>query len=122
MIMAKDIYKELKKIDSVNIYRLFWENGVHTIKILGYLYKANDNGDGEWRNVEFCWYEMPVATYLTGGADAWDVWESECKQYIGDHTAEEAYAILKRYNPTMLSVFDITDATPDGVYIDMALE
>lgn len=120
--MAKDIYKELKKIDSVNIYRLYWENGVHTIKILGYLYKANDNGDGEWRNVEFCWYEMPVATYLTSGADAWDVWESECKQYISDHTAEEAYAILKGYNPTMLRVFDITDATPDGVYIDMALE
>jgi hypothetical protein len=120
--MAKDIYNELKKIDSVNIYRLYWENGVHTIKILGYLYESNDNGDGEWRNVEFCWYEMPVATYLTGGADAWDVWESECKQYIGDHTAEEAYAILKGYNPTMLSVFDITDATPDGVYIDMVSE
>jgi hypothetical protein len=120
--MAKDIYKELKKIDGINIYQLYWENGVHTIKILGYLYEANDNGDGEWRNVEFCWYEMPVANYLTGGADAWDVWESECKQYICDHTAEEAYAILKEYNPTMLSVFDITDTTPDGVYIDMVSE
>lgn len=65
---------------------------------------------------------MSVATYLAGGADAQDISESECKQYIGDHTAEEAYAILQEYNPVMLSVFDVTDATPDGVYIDMVSE
>lgn len=116
--MEKDIYKELEKVESVNIYRLYWENGVHTIKILGYLYKSDDNGEGEWRHLEFCWYDMPVDTYLTGGADAWDIWESECKQYIGDCTAEEAYEIWKGYNATILNVYDITDETPDGVYLD----
>lgn len=116
--MEKDIYKELEMVESVNIYRLYWENGVHTIKILGYLYKSDDNGEGEWRHLEFCWYDMPVDTYLTGGADAWDIWESECKQYIGDCTAEEAYEIWKGYNATILNVYDITDETPDGVYLD----
>lgn len=116
--MEKDIYKELEMIESVNIYRLYWENGVHTIKILGYLYKSDDNGEGEWRHLEFCWYDMPVDTYLTGGADAWDIWESECKQYIGDCTAEEAYEIWKGYNATILEVYNITDETPDGVYLD----
>lgn len=116
--MEKDIHKELEMIESVNIYRLYWENGVHTIKILGYLYKSDDDGKGEWRHLEFCWYDMPVDTYLTGGADAWDIWESECKQYIGDCTAEEAYEIWKGYNATILEVYDITDETPDGVYID----
>lgn len=116
--MEKDIYKELEMVESVNIYRLYWENGVHTIKILGYLYKSDDNGEGEWRHLEFCWYDMPVDTYLTGGADAWDIWESECKQYIGDCTAEKAYEIWKGYNATILNVYDITDETPDGVYID----
>lgn len=116
--MEKDIYKELEMVESVNIYRLYWENGVHTIKILGYLYKSDDNGEGEWRHLEFCWYDMPVDTYLTGGADAWDIWESECKQYIGDCTAEEAYEIWKEYNATILDVYDITDETPDGVYLD----
>lgn len=116
--MEKDIYKELEMVESVNIYRLYWENGVHTIKILGYLYKSDDNGEGEWRHLEFCWYDMPVDTYLTGGADAWDIWESECKQYIGDCTAEEAYEIWKGYNATILEVYNITDETPDGVYLD----
>lgn len=116
--MEKDIYKELEMVESVNIYQLYWENGVHTIKILGYLYKSDDNGEGEWRHLEFCWYDMPVDTYLTGGADAWDIWESECKQYIGDCTAEEAYEIWKGYNATILNVYDITDETPDGVYLD----
>lgn len=116
--MEKDIYKELEMVESVNIYQLYWENGVHTIKILGYLYKSDNNGEGEWRHLEFCWYDMPVDTYLTGGADAWDIWESECKQYIGDCTAEEAYEIWKGYNATILNVYDITDETPDGVYLD----
>lgn len=116
--MEKDIHKELEMVESVNIYQLYWENGVHKIKILGYLYKSDDNGEGEWRHLEFGWYDMPVDTYLTGGVDAWDIWESECKQYIGDCTAEEAYEIWKGYNATILDVYDITDETPDGVYLD----
>lgn len=117
--MNKEILNELEKAESVNIYRLYWENGVHTIKILGYIYFSDNYDDGkDWRDVEFCGYEMPVDTYLTGGADAWDIWESEAKQYIGDCTAEEAYEILKGYNPTELEVYDITDETPDGIYID----
>ena len=117
--MNEEMKKELEKADGVNIYRLYWENGVHTIKILGYIYLSDHYDDGkDWRDVEFCWYDMPVSEYVAGGVDMWDIWECEVKQYIGDCTEEEAYEILKDYNPTELSVYDITDETPDGIYID----
>lgn len=117
--MERDIKKELEKASGVNIYRLYWENGIHTIKVLGYIYYSDHYPDNkDYRHVEFCWYDMPVDTYLTGGVDAWDEWECEVKQYIEDCTAEEAYEILQDYNPTILDVYDITDETPDGVYIN----
>jgi hypothetical protein len=117
--MEKDIRKELKQIDSLNIYRLYWENGVHTIKVLGYIYYSDHYGDNkDYRHVEFCWYDMPVAEYLSADEDERNIWESEVKQYIGDCTAEEAYEILKSYNATFLDVDSITDETPDGTYID----
>lgn len=117
--MEKNIKKELEKADGVNIYRLYWENGIHTIKILGYIYYSDHYPNNEdYRHVEFCWYDMPVDTYLTGGESAWDEWECEHTQYIEDCTAEKAYEILQGYNPTILNVYDITDETPDGVYIN----
>ena len=117
--MELNIKQELAKADGVNIYRLYWEEGVHTIKILGYIYYSDHYPNNEdYRHVEFCWYDMPVDTYLTGGVSAWDEWECEHKQYIEDCTEENAYEILKGYNASVLEVYDITDETPDGVYIN----
>lgn len=116
--MRTNMIEELKKANGANIYSLYWENGVHTIKILGYVYFSDNYADKkDYRHVEFCWYDMPVSEYLAGGVDMWDEWESEVKQYIGEYTAEEAYEILKSYNASILNVYDITDTTPDGTYI-----
>ena len=115
----ENIKKELERVNGVNIYRLYWENGVHTIKVLGYIYYSDHYPNNEdYRHVEFCWYDMPVSEYVEGGVDMWDIWECEVKQYIEDCTAEVAYEILQGYNPIVLNVEDITDETPDGVYID----
>lgn len=115
----ENIKKELERVNGVNIYRLYWENGVHTIKVLGYIYYSDQYPNNEdYRHVEFCWYDMPVSEYVEGGVDMWDIWECEVKQYIEDCTAERAYEILQGYNPIVLNVEDITDETPDGVYID----
>ena len=117
--MVMDIKKELDKIDSINIYRLYWENGVHTIKLLGYIYQSDANEDNkDYRHVEYCWYDMPVDKYKSSNIDDRDIWESEVKQYIDDCTEQEAYEILKGYNATFLDVDSITDDTPDGTYID----
>jgi hypothetical protein len=117
--MEKDIKKELKRVDSINIYRLYWENGVHTIKLLGYIYYSDEYPDDKnYRHVEFCRYDMPVDKYKSSDNDDRDIWESEVKQYIEDCTELEAYKILKSYNATFLDVNSITDDTPDGTYID----
>lgn len=117
--MELNIKQELAKANGVNIYCLYWEEGIHIIKILGYVYYSDHYPNNEdYRHVEFCWYEIPVDEYLAGGVDAWDDWECEHKQLIKDCTEEEAYEILKSYNASVLGVYDITDETPDGVYID----
>lgn len=102
----------LDSIESRNIYRLFTDEGIRYIKILGYFYEADHD---DWRHVEFCWFTMPLKQYLAN-EDKWDEWESECKQYISDLTGDEVMEYFRSCGAKPLDWSEVETA-PDGVYI-----
>lgn len=108
----------MMQFDSIDIYELKTINGVRCIKIHGYFYPTDEYYGGEkyWRDAEFCGFEMPLAEYLAGTDDDRDVWGSECKQYIGDMTPEEALEAFRSYQAVPLCLSEISDDTPDGFY------
>lgn len=108
----------MMQFDSINIYELKTIDGVRRIKIHGFFYPTDEDYGGEkyWRDVEFCGFEMPLAEYLAGTDDDRAVWESECKQYIGDVTPEEALEAFRSYQAVPLCLSEISEDTPDGFY------
>lgn len=108
----------MKKYSDYNIYELKTVDSVRYIKIWGYFYDTDQDWDEEkyWRDVEFSGLEMPLAEYLAGTDDDRDRWESECKQYIGDVTPEEALEAFRSYQAVSLDISEISDDTPDGFY------
>lgn len=75
--------------------------GGKQIHILGYLYtNGEDNGDGEWRNVEYTGFVEPLEDFIRHCAEDEDYVENtaaELNQYIGDHTDEQVVDIINHY-------------------------
>lgn len=109
---------DMKSINGLNIFRLYSEEGVRYIKILGYFYDAECSIDvpGEnWRHVEFCWYEVPLAEYLAADENQISEWESEHKQYITDMTEDDALESFEAYDAKPLD-WSKVESAPDGIY------
>lgn len=99
--------------------------GGKQIHILGYLYtEGEDEGEGEWRNVEYTGFIEPLEEFVKHYAEKdnyVDDTASELKQYIGDLDDEEVVDIINHYfngHPAdyELHYSDITMDTPCGDY------
>lgn len=111
----------LDRINDCNIYSLRKENGVQYIHMLGYYYDAEETmgiDDGKtWRGVEFGGIDMPLADYLALTTEQRELMESECQQWIADLTEGEVVECFLEDAPVELHYSDVTDDTPEGVYI-----
>lgn len=111
----------LDRIKDCNIYSLRKENGVQYIHMLGYYYDAEETmwiDDGKtWRKVEFGGIDMPLADYLALTTEQRELMESECQQWIADLTEDEVVECFLEDAPVELHYLDVTDDTPEGVYI-----
>lgn len=120
-------YRELTKRDLLsriadcNIYSLRKENGVQYIHMLGFFYDAEctmvAEDDKTWRQVEFGGIDMPLADYLALTTEQRELMESECKQWIDDLNEDEVVECFLEDAPVELHYLDVTDDTPEGVYI-----
>ena len=104
----------LDRIKDCNIYEIRRIMGVQCIKVLGYFYPM----DGIWKHIEFLWYERHVKDFLAN-EDKWEEWECESKQTIEDLSAKWALKVYRGYAPIPLAYSEITEDTPEGVYIAM---
>lgn len=108
-------YSVLPDVNGVDIYMVFKEDGVQTIKFLGYYYK-NDDG---WKYNALCWCSLPLSVLraeLEKDEDFIDNFQSSCKQYIEDDISVDDI-IESALKPLLIE--DVTDDTPEGFYIDM---
>lgn len=107
---------EDKTIISIDV-----NNGVKTIKYLGYGYYAEDT-DTPYRTLEYCWFEVPLKDALEVGAYEYESKHlDEYKQYIGDCTREECEMFYEQYDngkaPKVLHESELDMDTPNGMYI-----
>ena len=99
--------------------------GGKRIHVLGYCYKGEDDGEGEWRNVEYTGFIEPLQEFiehLNQDEDYVDNHASELTQYIGDHTDEGMVDIINHYfcgrtANADLHYSEITMETPCGDYV-----
>ena len=99
--------------------------GGRQIHIGGYLYtEGEDNGDGEWRSVEYIGFIEPLEEFIKHYAETEgyvDDTAAELNQQIGDCTGKEVVDIINRYyngHPAdyVLHYSEITMDTPCGNY------
>lgn len=99
--------------------------GGKQIHVLGYLYtNGDDNGEGEWRNVEYTFFIEPLEDFIRHYAETdsyVDDMAGELKQYIGYDTDQEVVEIINSYfngHPAdyTLHYSEITMDTPCGGY------
>lgn len=108
-------YSVLPDVNGVDLYMVFKEDGVQTIKFLGYYYK-NDDG---WKYNALCWCSLPLSVLraeLEKDEDFIDNFQSSCKQYIEDDISVDDI-IETALKPLLIE--DVTEDTPEGFYIDM---
>lgn len=99
--------------------------GGKRIHVLGYCYNGEDDGKGEWRNVEYTGFIEPLQEFiehLKEDEDYVDNTAADLNQYIGDHTDEEMTYIINHYfcgqsANLRLSYGEITEDTPCGDYV-----
>lgn len=99
--------------------------GGKQIHVLGYCYKGEDDGKGEWRNVEYTGFIVPLQEFvehLKADGCYIDNHASELTQYIGDHTDEGMTDIINHYfcgrtANRRLGHREITMETPCGDYV-----
>ena len=103
----------LKQYENKNIFEIFKKDGVQMIKLLAYFYQGEDH----WEHVEFSGLEMPLQEWLKADLADKELWESEVKQYYTDMTEEEAEKIFLSYNAKPISIKEINENTPEGIYI-----
>ena len=115
-----------------DFYQIFMYGEEKYIKVDGYFYDEGQEGYNGPRQtsrcVQYSGLEMPIEEFLNmrnANEDFRDMigeLASECKQYIGDMTPEEAKeAMLSYYDgkaPCELSYESITMDTPCGCYVD----
>lgn len=110
---------DIKNAFNRDIFSVLRENGETRIKILGYFYQTDHD---VVEIAEYCWLDFTPAELKKGyeeHEDIIDLWESEAKMYVGDLTMEEAQEALDNYEVVgELSMFDVNDTTPEGVYIN----
>lgn len=99
--------------------------GGKQIHVLGYLYtEGEDNGDGEWRCVEYTGFIEPLEDFIRHYAEEdnyVDNTAAELNQYIGDHTDEEVVEIINNYfdgHPAdyLMEYCEVDMDTPCGDY------
>ena len=99
--------------------------GGKQIHIFGYLYtNGEDNGDGEWRCVEYTGFIEPLEEFIKHYSEEEDYVDNtagELNQYIGDHTDEEVVDIINHYFNGHTADYDlhyafVTMDTPCGDY------
>lgn len=112
-------YSVLPDVNGVDLYMVFKEDGVQTIKFLGYYYK-NDDG---WKYNALCWCSLPLSVLrseLEKDEDFIDNFQASCKQYIEDDiSVDDIIETARAYPLKPLLIEDVTDDTPEGLYIDM---
>ncbi len=100
--------------------------GGKDIHVFGYLYaNGEDNGEGEWRDVEYTGFIEPLEDFIRHYAedDSYvDNTAGDLNQYIGDCTDEEVVDIINHYfcgHPAdyRLPYSEITADTPCGNYV-----
>lgn len=99
--------------------------GGKQIHVLGYCYEGEDDGEGEWRNVEYTGFIEPLQEFiehLKEDEDYVDNTAADLNQYIGDHTDEGMADIINHYfcghtANRRLSYGEITEDTPCGDYV-----
>ena len=105
-------------------YQIHDNYGEKYIHIFGYAYHGEDNGDGEYRIVEYCGFEMPLEDFIKGIHSDEDWYcneECQTKQYIGDYTKEGVIEyIIASDIPEFpeLGYGELTMETECGDYID----
>lgn len=109
---------DIRKAFHRDIFSVSREDGETRIKILGFFYQTDHD---VVEHSEYCWLDFTPAELEKGykeNEDIIDLWESEAKMYVGDLTLEEAQEALDSYEiQGELSMFEVNDLTPEGVYI-----
>ena len=99
-------------------------NGTCSIKFLGYFYycENNDTPESNYRIVDYCGFEVPLAEVLKKGFEEYESENGEqYKQYVADLNEEEVVDACETYNngsmPIPLLLSKLSEQTPDGCYI-----
>lgn len=112
-------YSIIPDVNGVDLYMVFKEDGVQTIKFLGYYYQ-NDDG---WKYNALCWCSLPLSVLraeLEKDEDFIDNFQASCKQYIEDDiSVDDIIETARAYPLKPLLIEDVTEDTPEGIYIDM---
>ncbi|MBR4983224.1 MAG: hypothetical protein IKY94_11765 [Lachnospiraceae bacterium] len=112
-------YSIIPEVGGVDLYMVFKEDGVQTIKFLGYYYQSDDG----WKYNALCGCSLPLSvlrTELEEDEDFIDNFQSSCKQYIEDNiSVDDIIESARAYPLKPLLIEDVTDDTPEGFYIDM---
>lgn len=115
-------------IYEIDYYRVFDDNGVKTIKFLGFLHESNDDSyDGNdyenealfWRATEISFGEMPLEQFLKDiEVESYNDIAARFKWYTEDITLPQAIEIANAVMADWkeLCPLDITMDTPCGEY------
>jgi hypothetical protein len=100
--------------------------GGKQIHVFGYLYtQGEDDGDGEWRNVEYSGFIESIEDFIREYAEDEDYVDNtaaDLKQYIDDYTDDEVVDIINNYfdgHPADYSLHysELSIDTPCGNYM-----
>lgn len=84
-----------EKLDH-DFYEIYEKSNTKWIHVFGYVYHAPVDGDNDYRNLEYCGFDLPLEEFLSKDFD-YDSYQSGIKQYIGDITEMDAKRIVERY-------------------------
>ena len=114
--------KNIDEYSEYTIVQIFTEDGVKRIHYYGYGYYAHQDGEKEYRFLEYTWFIVDLAEALKMGLYEYEsVFCDQYKTYITDCTEEECAEIYEHYDngemPKLIFVDEVNMDTPDGAYI-----
>ena len=125
--IVKKIQKETGLYDDFDkyVYDVYTAGGVKYVVILCMAYQADDDEDGKnCRLLEYSECEMPLSDIAKMNDYDLSIFIAEHKTYISDMTEKEARRTLLTYSDgkhgakKALNFSELTENTPDGMYIE----